>query len=267
MENIINDNSPLVVTENEQDFRNSFTHNICSLSIIYFRLVMQVAYIIINMIFIFIPNKEPCKYHFEYVPYYIIINSIATIINITSTTFYDRSTNLFVHNITKLSKFINVSFIVIFLAYLLFFNCSQYNNIYFFLLAYICVEYLFTILIVIVFFVLIRCGVRLLYTSPLSRIAQNCPVRFGITDDDINKLENYECLINGCLYKIRDMVTNKIVDIDEEDAKCPICFDKYENHVKLRYLSCTHHYHQLCLDDWIKLNASCPVCREVINID
>ncbi|CAK9156714.1 unnamed protein product [Ilex paraguariensis] len=46
------------------------------------------------------------------------------------------------------------------------------------------------------------------------------------------------------------------------DSMCSICLCEYKNSEMLRILpDCKHYFHLTCIDAWLKLNASCPVCR------
>lgn len=46
------------------------------------------------------------------------------------------------------------------------------------------------------------------------------------------------------------------------DAVCSICLCEYRESEMLRMLpDCRHCFHVMCVDAWLKLNASCPVCR------
>jgi len=47
-----------------------------------------------------------------------------------------------------------------------------------------------------------------------------------------------------------------------DDAVCSICLESYEDGVELRHLWCSHHFHKECVDEWLKLNKKCPMCRE-----
>ncbi|KAJ6972418.1 hypothetical protein D5086_025965 [Populus alba] len=43
---------------------------------------------------------------------------------------------------------------------------------------------------------------------------------------------------------------------------CSICLCEYKDLEMLRMMpDCRHYFHLLCLDAWLKLNGSCPVCR------
>ena len=54
-------------------------------------------------------------------------------------------------------------------------------------------------------------------------------------------------------------------DSDEESAQeneCEICLMEMEATDVLRFLPCTHKFHQLCIDTWLNFgNARCPKCR------
>ncbi|KAK6142775.1 hypothetical protein DH2020_023123 [Rehmannia glutinosa] len=46
------------------------------------------------------------------------------------------------------------------------------------------------------------------------------------------------------------------------DTVCSICLCEYREAEMLRMLpDCRHCFHVMCVDAWLKLNASCPVCR------
>ncbi|XP_073291208.1 RING-H2 finger protein ATL67-like [Primulina huaijiensis] len=46
------------------------------------------------------------------------------------------------------------------------------------------------------------------------------------------------------------------------DTVCSICLCDYREAETLRMLpDCKHSFHVTCVDAWLKLNASCPVCR------
>src|SRR5207248_9774127 len=49
---------------------------------------------------------------------------------------------------------------------------------------------------------------------------------------------------------------------NSDDAVCSICLESYEDGDELRNLWCSHHFHKDCVDEWLKLNKKCPMCRE-----
>ncbi|KAK1417938.1 hypothetical protein QVD17_27074 [Tagetes erecta] len=58
--------------------------------------------------------------------------------------------------------------------------------------------------------------------------------------------------------------TEKEHVISGEDAVCCICLAKYVNNDELRELPCSHFFHRSCVDKWLKLNASCPLCKSQV---
>ncbi|MCD9638154.1 hypothetical protein HAX54_021928 [Datura stramonium] len=47
-----------------------------------------------------------------------------------------------------------------------------------------------------------------------------------------------------------------------DDNICPICLAEYQPKETLRTIpECLHCFHADCIDEWLRLNASCPVCR------
>ncbi|XP_010272924.1 PREDICTED: E3 ubiquitin protein ligase RIE1-like [Nelumbo nucifera] len=46
-----------------------------------------------------------------------------------------------------------------------------------------------------------------------------------------------------------------------EDAECCICLSSYEDGVELHTLPCNHHFHATCIVKWLKINATCPLCK------
>ncbi|CAN0840974.1 Putative RING-H2 finger protein ATL21A [Linum grandiflorum] len=46
------------------------------------------------------------------------------------------------------------------------------------------------------------------------------------------------------------------------DNTCPICLSEYEPKETLRTIpECNHYFHADCIDEWLKMNATCPLCR------
>ncbi|KAJ7962325.1 E3 ubiquitin-protein ligase family [Quillaja saponaria] len=46
-----------------------------------------------------------------------------------------------------------------------------------------------------------------------------------------------------------------------EDAECSICLSAYDDGTELRELPCHHHFHCACIDKWLQINATCPLCK------
>ncbi|KZV48772.1 Alpha-L-arabinofuranosidase 1 [Dorcoceras hygrometricum] len=46
-----------------------------------------------------------------------------------------------------------------------------------------------------------------------------------------------------------------------EDSECCICLYKYIDGVELCSLPCNHHFHHKCIAKWLRINATCPLCK------
>ena len=46
------------------------------------------------------------------------------------------------------------------------------------------------------------------------------------------------------------------------DNTCPICLSEYQSKETLKTIpKCQHCFHSECIDEWLSLNATCPICR------
>lgn len=43
--------------------------------------------------------------------------------------------------------------------------------------------------------------------------------------------------------------------------ECCICLTSYEDGAELHALPCNHHFHSTCIVKWLKMNATCPLCK------
>lgn len=50
-------------------------------------------------------------------------------------------------------------------------------------------------------------------------------------------------------------------NLSEEERSCPICLSEMEVGTEVRNLPCNHIFHKGCVDEWLRVNASCPTCR------
>nr|GEX05128.1 putative RING-H2 finger protein ATL21A [Tanacetum cinerariifolium] len=47
-----------------------------------------------------------------------------------------------------------------------------------------------------------------------------------------------------------------------DDAVCPICLSEYDVKETVRCIpECLHCFHAECIDEWLKMNGTCPICR------
>ncbi|XP_071739597.1 RING-H2 finger protein ATL20-like [Rutidosis leptorrhynchoides] len=48
------------------------------------------------------------------------------------------------------------------------------------------------------------------------------------------------------------------------DAACPICLSEYNVKEAVRCIPvCQHCFHVDCIDEWLKMNGTCPICRNL----
>eukprot|EP01103_Thecamoeba_quadrilineata_P003779 TRINITY_DN13518_c0_g1_i1.p1 TRINITY_DN13518_c0_g1~~TRINITY_DN13518_c0_g1_i1.p1 ORF type:complete len:330 (-),score=58.27 TRINITY_DN13518_c0_g1_i1:147-1136(-) len=50
--------------------------------------------------------------------------------------------------------------------------------------------------------------------------------------------------------------------VSEGNNNCSICLLDYQTDELVRQLPCDHYFHQKCIDEWLALNNSCPLCRQ-----
>ncbi|XP_064976777.1 E3 ubiquitin-protein ligase At1g12760-like isoform X2 [Musa acuminata AAA Group] len=96
----------------------------------------------------------------------------------------------------------------------------------------------------------------------------------GASEDDISQLSKYKFRKIGDSEKIDEIsgpfggiMTECGSDppvertLSADDAECCICLCTYEDGVELRELPCGHHFHCGCIDKWLHINATCPLCK------
>ncbi|XP_019446603.1 PREDICTED: E3 ubiquitin-protein ligase At1g12760-like [Lupinus angustifolius] len=97
----------------------------------------------------------------------------------------------------------------------------------------------------------------------------------GASKEDIEQLskfkfrriENGEKLAGNTEGSAGGIMTECVVDspiehvLSDEDAECCICLSAYDDGIELRQLPCGHHFHCTCVDKWLYINATCPLCK------
>ncbi|KAK3038081.1 hypothetical protein RJ639_031635 [Escallonia herrerae] len=97
----------------------------------------------------------------------------------------------------------------------------------------------------------------------------------GATKDDIERLGKYKFRRIGDFDKqngeIQESFGGIMTECDtdspvehvlpREDAECCICLCAYDDGTELRELPCRHHFHCTCIDKWLYINATCPLCK------
>ncbi|PSS26343.1 E3 ubiquitin-protein like [Actinidia chinensis var. chinensis] len=97
----------------------------------------------------------------------------------------------------------------------------------------------------------------------------------GATKEDIDRLPKYKFRRLGEFEKqngeIQESFGGIMTECDTdspiehalsaEDAECCICLCTYDDGTELRELPCRHHFHCSCIDKWLYMNATCPLCK------
>lgn len=97
----------------------------------------------------------------------------------------------------------------------------------------------------------------------------------GATKEDIDRLPKYKFKRIGEFEKINGEIQESFGGImtecgtdtpiehmlSMEDAECCICLCPYDDGTELRELPCRHHFHCTCIDKWLHINATCPLCK------
>ncbi|KAK6918419.1 Zinc finger, RING-type [Dillenia turbinata] len=97
----------------------------------------------------------------------------------------------------------------------------------------------------------------------------------GASKEDIDRLTKYKFHKIGEYEKLNgeiqesfggimtecgtDSPTEHVLSL--EDAECCICLSAYDDGAELRELPCRHHFHCACIDKWLYINATCPLCK------
>ncbi|KAG9131321.1 hypothetical protein Leryth_006169 [Lithospermum erythrorhizon] len=51
-----------------------------------------------------------------------------------------------------------------------------------------------------------------------------------------------------------------------KDLACCVCLTEFEDDEEMRELPCLHFFHVECIDTWLKINATCPLCKFEIGL-
>lgn len=56
-------------------------------------------------------------------------------------------------------------------------------------------------------------------------------------------------------------------DLPSAQTTCAVCMMEFEKNEELRGLHCTHHFHMECIDKWLSVGTTCPVCKSEVEGD
>ncbi|XP_068648669.1 E3 ubiquitin-protein ligase MBR1-like [Aristolochia californica] len=83
--------------------------------------------------------------------------------------------------------------------------------------------------------------------------------QMGTVTTALSEEELSNCL-KRCFYEVVAPVGGMFGDIDD-DVKCSICQEDYEEGDEIGKLRCEHGYHMNCIHQWLRLKNWCPICK------
>ncbi|KAF8398168.1 hypothetical protein HHK36_017094 [Tetracentron sinense] len=101
-------------------------------------------------------------------------------------------------------------------------------------------------------------------------------VREGASEDDIRILPKYRFRQCDPLKTFDEDTKQEVAEaiaelgsgdsiselaLPPEDSECCICLSQYVDGVELHTLPCNHHFHCRCIVKWLRINATCPLCK------
>lgn len=76
----------------------------------------------------------------------------------------------------------------------------------------------------------------------------------GAYDDQISKLPHWQ------FKRVEPM--NETLSENSVSQECCICLAKYKEREEVRQLPCSHLFHLRCVDQWLRIISSCPLCKQ-----
>ncbi|XP_015923178.1 uncharacterized protein [Parasteatoda tepidariorum] len=92
----------------------------------------------------------------------------------------------------------------------------------------------------------------------------NGDVPRGLQKSEINRLPTRQYIAANNNAGSSNELPHKRAGLNKE---CQVCLSDYENGDTLRILPCFHEFHTPCIDPWLKINHTCPVCRVVVDLE
>jgi Ring finger domain len=128
--------------------------------------------------------------------------------------------------------------------------------LYFTALAWVIWGYCLLLLPIVALACIILCLPCFIIVFNVLHLGSPVSTRQGATEEQINHLPVFA-------FKT-DQVEKEIINISGEDAKCSICLADYQEGEPVRKLGCQHHFHKSCVDQWLVISATCPLCVQSI---
>ncbi|QDZ24835.1 RING-type domain-containing protein [Chloropicon primus] len=78
----------------------------------------------------------------------------------------------------------------------------------------------------------------------------------GLNQSSLGQLKEYTFTAAG------EGVPDRDSGAKYQTTDCSVCMEAFEEGDRIRELPCGHMFHLECVDEWLKLHPSCPICRE-----
>ncbi|KAG5621595.1 hypothetical protein H5410_006813 [Solanum commersonii] len=113
---------------------------------------------------------------------------------------------------------------------------------------------------------------RFTRSIPPSEDERNIVAVVDATNNSIFFLEdrpiNVEPILEGQLpASIASIKAIPMVKVLGEGIDCSICLSNFEIGEEAKEMHCKHHFHSICIDKWLGINGSCPICRYKMPVD
>ncbi|KAM0046895.1 putative transcription factor C2H2 family [Helianthus debilis subsp. tardiflorus] len=87
--------------------------------------------------------------------------------------------------------------------------------------------------------------------------------RHEVSNGDVGQPDNKACRMISMGTNDKDFSTERILRIG--NAVCCICLCRYEDGEQLLQLPCDHHFRSTCIVKWLRLKATCPLCKVLVS--
>ncbi|XP_010477810.1 PREDICTED: E3 ubiquitin-protein ligase RING1-like [Camelina sativa] len=58
-----------------------------------------------------------------------------------------------------------------------------------------------------------------------------------------------------------------VVEMDGSEGECVICLEEWKSEETVKEMPCKHRFHGGCVEKWLGIHGSCPVCRYEMPVD
>ncbi|XP_049385258.1 uncharacterized protein LOC125849255 [Solanum stenotomum] len=113
---------------------------------------------------------------------------------------------------------------------------------------------------------------RFTQSIPPSEDERNIVAVVDVTNNSISFLEdrpiNAEPILERKLpASIASIKAIPMIKVLGEGIDCSICLSNFEIGEEAKEMHCKHHFHSICIDKWLGINGSCPICRYKMPVD